>query len=266
MILSSAEIIKYLKSKNSIDLSGKLFVYESIDSTSTTARKMALGGAWGHRTVVIANHQTAGKGRYGKPFFSPADCGLYISFVLDFSKLFISSPALITTYTAIMVCEVLEALSGLSFKIKWVNDIYLDDKKVCGILTEAVTVPENPSSQWIILGIGINLITPDEGFPGELQQIAGSVFKSGFSGDLKNRLASKIISSVFSFENPFDEKEKMQLYKQKMFLLDERIIVTASDNSYEAEAIDIDENGCLIVKKDNGKILTLSSGEISIRR
>jgi len=225
---------------------------------------MAQAGAE-HGTVVIANYQTAGKGRQGKTFFSPPYHGLYMTILLHASKLSFSTPTLITALAAVSVCEAIESITDRSPQIKWVNDIFLDGKKICGILTESVNMPDSPGVQRMLVGIGVNFSTPPAQFPMELQHIAGSLFETEKPPITRNQLAAEIINRIISPDIEHNEKEMLEKYRKRMFLLGKTVTVTGTENPYEATAIGIDDIGQLVVKKANGEILTLSSGEVSLQ-
>ena len=265
--LSVQEILSYLPKKLPQELfnilSGRILIYDSLESTNITAKDMALSGSE-HGTVIIANSQTAGKGRHGKSFYSPPDFGLYISFILDLEKSDFKIPTLITAFAAVSVCEAIEAISEKTPLIKWVNDIFLDGKKICGILTESVTSVDNPAIQRVILGIGVNFSTPAEKFPKELQQAAGSLFKAEKPHTTRNHLAAEIISRII-FPKSQTEQKMLEKYRQRMLLLGKPVLVTGAEESYEAIAVEIDDTGRLIVKKSNGELIPLSSGEVSIK-
>jgi BirA family biotin operon repressor/biotin-[acetyl-CoA-carboxylase] ligase len=169
----------------------------------------------------------------------------------------------VTSFAAVNVCEAIEAVSEKVPQIKWVNDIFLDGKKICGILTEAVTDYESSNVQWIVVGIGINFSTPTDDFPDDLREIAGAVFSDNNPPTTRNHLISEVINRMMAGENRCGEM--LAEYKKRLMMLDKRIIVTGAKQPYEAVAIDIDDVGHLIVKKDDGQIITLSAGEISIR-
>ncbi|MCL2546235.1 MAG: biotin--[acetyl-CoA-carboxylase] ligase [Oscillospiraceae bacterium] len=236
-----------------------IFVHESLESTNKTAKELALDGA-SHGTLVVAGAQTAGKGRYGRAFFSAH--GIYMSLILRPSQLWLSTPTLVTAYAAIAVCEMIEALlPALTPTIKWVNDILIDGKKVCGILTEGVADLESGQIGWIVVGIGINVNTPE--FPNELQAIADSIHT-----DIpRNRIVADITNRLLKLETPqtFSEQDLLAQYKQRMPLLGEIITVHAPTEVYDALAVDVDDSGRLVVKKTNGEIVTLLSGEVSVR-
>ena len=254
-ILSVQGIIPFLTKREIADM---IFVYPSLESTNKTAKEMAISEA-GHGTVVIADCQTAGRGRYGRSFYSPPASGIYMSLVLHPEQLGFHTPTLITSFAAVAVCEAIEAISEKKPQIKWVNDIFLDGKKVCGISTEAVTDYESGNVQWVVVGIGINFNESD--FPEDLRQIAGAIFTD--PPTTRNHLAGEVINHMVNWQ--CGEKEMLDKYKKRLMMLGERIYVTGIKTAYEAEAVGIDDIGRLIVKKDDGQIDLLYSGEISIR-
>jgi len=177
--------------------------------------------------------------------------------------MFFSSPTLVTALAAVSVCEAIESISGKSPQIKWVNDIFLDGKKISGILTESVSMPDSPGIQRVVLGIGVNFSTPSQDFPKELQHTAGSVFETEKPSTTRNRLAAEIINQIVYPRNQHNEKEILEKYKKRMFLLGKTILVTGTEDPYKAVAVDIDDIGQLIVRKDDGEIKFLSSGDVS---
>ena len=274
-ILSVQGMLPFLSPTSGNDaVSENIIIYHSLESTNTTAKELAISGAK-HGTVVIADFQTAGKGRYGRNFHSPPGCGVYMSFILHPEKLKFENPTLATALAAISVCEAVETVSEKTPGIKWVNDIYLDKKKICGILTEAVTDFESGSMQWIVVGIGINFKAHLDNFPEDLRQIASSVFPDGNcfvknhpGGNqtvTRNQLASEVVNRMLTYGSQYSKGEILTKYKNRLMMLGQKILVTGAQETYDAVAIDIDDNGQLIVKKENGEIRTLFSGEISIR-
>jgi len=261
-ILSVQSILPYLSHSSKIVTPERIHIYDSLESTNITAKEMAQTGAE-HDTIVIANYQTAGKGRQGKTFHSPPDHGLYMTIILHASELSFSTPTLVTALAAVSVCEAIESIVNKAPQIKWVNDVFLDGKKICGILTESVSMPDSPGVQRIILGIGVNFSTPPAEFPEELQHIAGSLFGTEKPSITRNQLAAEIINRIISPDNQHNEKEMLEKYRKRMFLLGKKVTVTGTGETYEATAVDIDDTGQLVARKDNGEILLLSSGDIS---
>lgn len=259
-ILSIQGMIPFLARK---DYSDKIFVYTSLESTNKMAKEMAISGA-GHGTVIISDCQTAGKGRFDRQFYSPPGHGIYMSVVLYPAQLRFAPPTLVTAFAAVAVCEAIEAVCDKVPQIKWVNDIYLDRKKICGILTEAVTDFESGNMQWIVIGIGINFNTPAMAFPKDIRQIAGSIFPDGNSSVTRNHLAAELVNRISASENLYSRKEIINRYYKRLMMIGKKVLVTEVQETYEAMAIDVDDIGRLIVKKDNGDILSLSAGEISL--
>ncbi|MCL2425605.1 MAG: biotin--[acetyl-CoA-carboxylase] ligase [Oscillospiraceae bacterium] len=241
----------------------KVHVFREIDSTNIEAKKQAIEGA-PHGTVILSDCQTAGKGRQGKKFFSPRGTGIYMSIILYPDKLGFSNPTVITAYAAVCVCKVIERLSNLNPQIKWVNDIFLNGKKICGILTEVITESENQGANIFVLGIGINVSTRQNDFPDELGEIATSLYADGKVPIKRDQLVAEIIKNVLHLEKP-SETQIFEQYKARLFVLNKEITVIQGEESYMARAIDIDEHGHLIVQTSNGEMKTLISGEIKIR-
>lgn len=278
-VLSVQGILPHLKNH---DAQG-IFVYKTLESTNQTAKKMALEGA-SHGTVVLSEEQTKGKGRLGRSFFSPASSGIYMSLILK-PNFDVTKSVLITTAASVAVCRAMEKVLGIQGEIKWVNDIYVGGKKVCGILTEAVTHFETGQIEYLVLGIGINVSTPEEDFPSEIKGVASSLLgsrqeathlkeKSRLSGISRNQLAAAVINEMMAIYEEMDARKFMAEYRSRSMILGREIRVIPSGTvdisealarSPVAEAIDIDENGGLVVRYEDGRKDTLSSGEISIR-
>jgi len=238
------------------ETAGKIFLHATIGSTSDTAKEMAVTGAE-HGTIVIAEHQTAGRGRHGRSFYSPGAQGIYMSLILSPAHLGLSLPTLVTAFAAVVVCETIETICAKTPQIKWVNDVFLDGKKICGILTEAV-------GEWVVVGIGINFSTAQADLPEDLRGIAGAIFSSGNPSVSRNRLAGEVISRILAGQ-PDGREKLLEKYKQRLMMLGKKVLVTGAAQPYEATALDIDDTGRLIVRKDTGEVLSLNSGEISIR-
>ena len=255
--------IKPFLSEKSQPYADKIQVYKSLESTNKTAKEMAVAGAE-HGTVIISDCQTMGRGRYSRNFFSPSGGGLYMSIVLRPEVLRFENPTAVTAFAAVSVCEAIEGISKKAPKIKWVNDIFIDGKKVCGILTEAVTDFESGGLDWIVLGIGINVSIRAEDFPGDLQSLATSIYSDERMSGVRNKLSAEIINRILGFETSPSETEIFEKYKKRLMTLGKEITVIQNHMEYKATAIDVDSVGHLIVKNENGEILTLSTGEIRV--
>ena len=168
-VLSEQSVKKYLPE----ELWEHLIVRHTVTSTNTLLKEMAAKGA-PEGTIMIAAEQTAGKGRFDRKFVSEV-CGVYFSIVLR-PSIPASEALMITTAAAAATAEAVEAVSGRKTGIKWVNDVFIDGKKICGILTEAAFGMEGGGLDYAVLGIGINVKAPEGGFKGELANIADGVF------------------------------------------------------------------------------------------
>ena len=239
--------------------------FERVDSTNTFAKKILMEGE-SYPDIIIANEQEQGRGRLGREFYSPKGTGIYCSFILDpFIK--IENSILVTVAASVAVSRAIEKVTNKDTRIKWINDIYIDDKKVCGILTEAVTDFETGIIGKIILGIGINFNTPSESFPDEITDRASSVFMDDTFGVTRNQLIAQLIIEIDECMNDIENDEIIRYYRNKSLVLGKMLEITyfGQEKPIQGKAVDIDRNGFLIIETKNG-LLTLNSGEVSIRQ
>lgn len=236
-----------------------IYVQETIDSTNTQAKKLSLAGA-SHGTMVLAEEQTAGRGRYGKSFFSPRGAGLYMSIILRPSNV-MSDLQKITIAAAVAVCRAIEKLTSLHPQIKWVNDIYLDGKKVCGILTEAVTDFESGGVESIVVGTGIDCSIDEALLPPELRGIVGSLGVEGLS---RNWLAAEIAVGILESFGKLEDEEIINEYRRRSLMFGKEISFRRGDDIFCAVVTGINDMGNLLVRLKSGEEMILSSGEVSI--
>lgn len=252
-----------LSSKRIEKLSNKLKVYsfDTVDSTNNIAKKLATNSA-DEGAVVVATKQTAGRGRLGRTFLSERG-GVYFSVVLRPDTA--NSPLFITVAAAVAAARAIERVSCKKCELKWVNDVYIDGKKVCGILTEGC-VDTNGKLDYAILGVGINVFEPKKGFPKELP-LASSIFakkcKILFKKRVKELLIAHFADEFFAFYNNLDQKLFINEYKQKSFLTGKQITYIKDGKEFFGTVEGIDDEARLIVSVDN-KTQVLSSGEIQI--
>lgn len=258
-VLSSEGIRPFLSSEYK-DI--PITVYKTIGSTNTEAKLLTMQNAL-HGTVILSEEQTSGRGRMGRSFYSPSDSGIYMSIILK-PNLDVSDSVLITTASAVAVCLAIDKFTASEPKIKWVNDIFINDKKVCGILTEAVTDIESGTINSVIVGIGLNVKT--ENFPNEIKETAGAIFSSHNSNSIRNQLSAEIINNVLHMLDNLKNREFLKIYKERSMIIGERIKYLKNNQWYEGYAEDIDECGGLVVFHDDGSKETLHSGEISVRK
>lgn len=262
-VLSEQGILKYLGTAAE---GLHLQVYKSITSTNTVLKEMAAEGA-PEGTVLVAAEQTAGRGRMNRRFFSPTGTGLYLSLLLR-PKMKAQEALYITTAAAVAVARITEEVSGRPAGIKWVNDVFMDGRKICGILTEASFDMESGSLEYAICGIGVNVLPPEGGFPSEIRDIAGAVFdREPLPTDAKNRIAAGIIRYFMEYYRDLSAHPFFDEYVKRSVIVGKDILVLGKEESRAAQALFIDENCNLHVRyKDDGSEGVLASGEVSIRR
>ena len=235
-----------------------VYVFDTIDSTNNEAKRMLESGFRG-KALIISETQTSGRGRLGRSFYSPRSTGLYLTLIIP-PILKDTDISLLTPAAAVAVTRVLSGITEKDLKIKWVNDIYADDKKICGILAEAVADIENGGFAGFAVGIGINLDTRD--FPDDIANIADSLRTPDTD---RARLAAEIANKLFDFAEKLSEKEFLPEYRSRSYVTDKDIYFIKHGEKTNAHAIGIDDDGGLIVKLENGDITVLRGGEISIR-
>jgi len=213
--------------------------------------------------VVIANEQTNGRGRRSRMFISPKNEGVYLSILLKLDGLQ-NDIRLLTICAAVAVSGAIEKVCGIRADIKWVNDIFCNGKKICGILTEAIISGELQELSTVIVGIGINTGS----VPHELGGIATSVREAADIRGIRNRLAAEVLNGFERIYCDFSEKEKhpdiIGRYKNRLFIVGKQILVTDAGRSYAATVVGVDEKGALIVRCDDGAVQHLSTGEITL--
>ena len=236
-----------------------VIVKTSTESTNLDAKVMAAAGAK-HGTVILSEEQTAGRGRYGKSFYSPKGTGIYLSIIARIGLSF-SDAVMITTSAGVAVCKTIEEVSDLEPRIKWVNDIFLNGKKICGIGTEAVSNIESGIVESVIVGVGVNFKTSE--FPEDLKQIAGPLFSKDFPLT-RNAFAAVLINNLLEMFAALPEKSFIEEYRSRSLILGKEIMFLEKNLWQSAKAVEIDDKGGLVVEKD-GEIRTLTSGEVSVR-
>lgn len=245
-----------IRSKMNSDI--PITVYKTTDSTNAQAKAaIAKGGL--SRALFVAEEQTAGRGRMGRSFYSPYGSGIYMSYVFS-PGCEVTSAVSVTAAAAVAVLRALDQVCTVRGMIKWVNDIYVNDKKVCGILTEAITNYETGVAEHVIIGVGINVKT--HRFPRELRDIAASIDKKGFT---RNELIAAISDNLYAMSDNLADKSFFDFYRERMLVLGKDITYTENGITHAAHAIDIDAAGGLVVTDIAGGERILRSGEISVR-
>ena len=235
-------------------------IHESIASTNTRAKELAAKGA-PHGFLVAADTQSGGRGRFGRPFFSPERAGIYISFILR-PRMPAEKAVMITSMAAVAVAQAIEALADADVKIKWVNDLYISDRKVCGILSEASMDFESGQLEYVVLGIGVNV--GRIGFPEELRNIATSIFNETGAAVSRNRLIAEIANQLETLWDGLETASFMDEFRSRSNVIGRQVAVLRGSERFEAVAVDIDDQGRLVVRTDAG-LEYLGSGEISLK-
>ena len=252
-MLSKDAIISRLRTKGiTLEVQGE------VDSTNRLAKERAQDGA-PQGVCILADTQTAGRGRHGRTFCSPAGTGLYMSLVLR--PVLPAEKALsVTTAAAVAVCRAIERVSARKAQIKWVNDVYCDGKKVCGILTEGAF--DNGVMTYAVLGIGINVSDPEGGFPADIAEIAASVY--GKAGGDRHVLAAAVLDAFFEEYDRLAEERFVEEYRARSCLIGKSVVVNAPSGDREAVALGVDEECRLLVRYEDGREEALSSGDVSV--
>lgn len=236
-------------------------IKESVTSTNDLLMEAAKNGGR-EGMVLIAEEQTKGRGRQGKHFFSPLGSGLYMSILLR-PTIPIEDVPLLTPMTAVAVAEAMEKVSSKKVGIKWVNDIFLNGKKICGILTEGALQAKGTAMDYVVVGIGINVTKPQKGFPDDLEAVAGALWE-GEAGNA-SLLCAEILRNFRQGYARFSERTFLEEYKNRLFFLGKKIDILSSRGRESGVALDINDRCHLLVKTESGEIKELDSGEIHIK-
>lgn len=257
------EIVSYLPTE--CPWRDTLYWYESIDSTNTRAKELAKDGA-PHGTVLIANHQTQGRGRMGRSFYSPAADGLYLSVILR-PGCAPSALMHLTCAVAEAACDAIESTTSFRPGIKWINDLVANKRKLGGILTELSIDPATQLVDFAVVGIGINCFQKTVDFPQELQNIAISLETvTGAKPDFP-RLSAAIIEALWNMDKILLSKKDllMEQYKNDCITLGQDVTLLRGEEKRCGRALDIDSDGQLWVRFADGKVEAVNSGEVSCR-
>ena len=239
-----------------------LKLYQETDSTNRAAKQAAIAGEAGQGSVILACGQSCGRGRRGRSFYSPSQAGLYLSVILQ-PQGNLRESLLLTTEAAVAVYKAVRKITGIELDIKWVNDLYYKGKKVCGILTEAITDFESGEIQYAVVGIGLNLYEEEGGYPPELRGIAGGLYRNQREAEdvNRNRLAAEIVNCLL------DETRELKLlpeYLSRNIVPGHRIQILDGKQSRSAYALAICQDGRLKVRERDGSESFLSYGEVSV--
>ena len=229
------------------DYPAPIYLYDTLESSNRTAKLLALDGA-PHGTLVLTAHQSAGRGRLGRRFESPAGKGVYCSVLLR-PEMPAANAQTATISAAVAVCRAVKKLCGLELAVKWVNDLYYQGRKVCGILTEAALDMESGMLDYAVLGLGFNITAPSDGWPAELQDVAGALFDDAPPPGARAALAAAFLNEFWALYHGVPKPEYLPEYRARQALLGQTVTVTPRNGTpRKAEALDIDEDCRLVVR------------------
>lgn len=254
------KILQYLPS--AYPWPDRLHWFDQTDSTNTQLKALALAGA-PHGTVLVANHQTGGRGRMGRTFQSPGGMGIYMSLLLR-PNCPITQLMHLTCAVAVAACDALEQATGLRPGIKWTNDLVLGKKKLGGILTELITAGNEVC---VIIGLGINCSQNREDFDPQLQDIACSLSMTLGKPVCREAITAALMSQLQQMDRRLlsEQASIMEAYRRDCITLDQDVCLIRADTVRYGHALDINEQGELLVRFPDGHTEAVSSGEISVR-
>ncbi len=259
-VLSQAE----LESSMDSEWAGKNILYfDETDSTNTEIKKAAEKDA-PQGTLAVADYQSMGKGRRGRSWTAPHGVGIWMSLLLR-PELPPTCASMLTLVAALAVADGISEVCDLKAKIKWPNDIVINGKKVCGILTEMST--ELDFINYIVTGIGINVANRE--FPEDIRDVATSLYMETGKDIRRSQLIAAIMRAYEKYYDKFIEKKDMSLlldlYNSRLVNCDAKVRVLFPGNEYTGTALGINKEGELLVRTDDGKISEVISGEVSVR-
>lgn len=237
--------------------------YSRLESTNTLAKELAAFGEPGG-LIITAREQSGGRGRRGRSFFSPEGTGLYLSLLWRPEPMTLSadSALFLTPAAACAVSTALKSSFCIDTGIKWVNDILYMGKKLCGILVETGT--SSGFIDYAVVGVGLNLFYPKDGFPPELSNTAAALFE-GFDCEKRDKALFSLADSLIDWLEPLDPERILPEYIKRSVLIGRRITVHRPGGSVPAHAVGIDKRARLEVLYDDGQREALDSGEVSVR-
>ena len=236
--------------------------YPLTDSTNERAKIYALEHPYdGDTRVFIADEQTAGRGRRGRSFVSKCGAGIYIS-ILTHPKGSGFDATRITAKAAVALARATDSLAGVRCDIKWVNDIYLGGKKLAGILVEGA-MRDDGKLPYIIVGMGINVYK--NAISEEISDIATSIEGETNIRVDRSELAANIVSEFLRATDVLSEEEAFLDYRSRSFIIGREVTVMKLSESYKAQVLDLNPDYSLLLKKENGEIESLFTGEVSLR-
>lgn len=245
---------------------GRIDCFDSIDSTNAYLKRIALDGA-PDGTVAVAAEQTSGRGRRGRTFQSAAGKGVYLSVLLR-PELTPAQLMPLTGLVAVAMSRAVDRVGGTNVQIKWTNDLVLNGRKLCGILTELSVEGETGALQYVVPGIGINVSQCEEDFDGDVAQIATSILRETGRHISRAELAAAMIEeldALYAALKSGDTSAYLDEYRRRCVTIGREVQLLWQDTKEKVTALDVDEEFGLIVRRENGTVETIRTGEVSVR-
>ncbi len=250
--ITQKRINKHLKTKKRV----KSLLFTG--STNDDLKKLILKDDF--YDAVVSEMQFKGRGRLKRKFHSPTFSGIYISIGLK-NSFNIVDVGKITTCVAVLVCRAIERLYDLKAQVKWVNDVYINDKKVAGILAESVI--KNGKIEGVIIGIGLNVY--DKKFPAELRDIATNLEKESGKKVDRNKIIASLLESIDEIYDDIKSDDFIKEYKERLYILNKKVTVFSGQNTFNGVCVDVTTDGKLVVEKD-GELIEISVGDVSVKK
>ena len=243
------------------DIGWTIEYHDEIDSTNTRAKALAAAGA-AHGTLVLADRQTAGRGRFARPFYSPEHAGVYMSVILR-PEIAPERAVMITSMAAVAVARAMERTAGVHAAIKWINDVYLNEKKACGILCEACLDAQRGGLDYVVMGIGVNVGRMQ--FPPELEETATSLGNACGRAVSRTDFLAALLAELNALWPKLDSEEILRESRERSMVLGRDVLVLRGDERFWARAVAIEADGSLTVETPDGRRISLHSGEVSLK-
>ena len=257
--LSASGIERHLKNK------GLRIEYCPVIGSTNTALKERAAAGESEGLVIVAGEQSAGRGRMGRRFYSPAGTGLYMSLLLR-PECTAAECALLTPAAAVAAAEAFEAVTGRTVQIKWVNDVLLEGKKVCGILTEASLDASRGRADWAVVGVGVNVLAPAEGFPQEIRDTAGALFASKRAPVSRCAVAAAVLDALAERCRDPGSRDCYDFYVNHSSVPGRDVWLLSPGREREAATVlGIERDYALRVRMADGSVRRVSTGEVSLR-
>ncbi|MCL1991141.1 MAG: biotin--[acetyl-CoA-carboxylase] ligase [Defluviitaleaceae bacterium] len=240
-------------------LSGPLYFFDDVSSTNDIAKERILSHPI-HGAAVVATRQSAGRGTYGRSFLSETG-GIYLSLMINSCDWHFKARQLATIFVAVAVKSAIDDVLGIQVDLKWVNDLFLKGRKVGGILTE-----QQVGSDWLVIGIGLNVSPLPNGFPDELKQIATTLGMDDFDHGIKANLIATIMKKMLQPSELSDQETVLKQYQAGLFILNRYVFIVDQKEEFEVLVQGVDPLGRLIVRKACGEVLHLQAGDVRLKQ